>query len=350
MSRLQLVLGLGLGMLTLTGCEPITPSDVPDAGGNSGGTSQDGSRTGGSDGAAGVDGLRPYVAPGLGGPQTIVAAADAYLPLAVDAAIRASVLANGGATLVTVGTVTQTAPQQFRYSPTPDDRLRLELSDGRRFAFFFDAIDGNLNSDGQSFMSRAHELTVRIVIEGDLDVNFESSLRAVPGRFFDYERRFTARGQFSYDSQTCDADLQAEGTHYFENDQTGFEGRDDLRYQGTITGPNATIQVDERWQFHNVGAESDRRGFVVASSVVRTASNAWTTASGDKYALQEATIRSAFSDGIPQDPGFWSAGGRLLLNGAEYGRLELSPETHFIRAVLVLPEGRIEVQNWPTGQ
>lgn len=291
--------------------------------------------------------LRPYIAPGLGSPHALVASANMYLPLAVDAVIRAGVLANGGTALVTVGTLTQVTPQQFTYATTPNDRLRLELLDGRSAEFYFDSVVGDFTGDGQTFLSGAHELGVRIVIENVQDVEYTSSLQNMPGRFYDYQRRFSARGRFVYDALAYDGDVQAEGTHYFENDQTGFEESDDLRYQGTIMGQHSTIQVDETWQFRNVGAEIDGE-YSVSSSVARRVDNAWSTVRGEEYRCAGALIQSAFRDGIPQDPDFWQATGRLLRDGAEYGYLELTGDNDFIRAVLVLPEGRMEVQSWPT--
>lgn len=267
----------------------------------------------------------------------VVQNASFYLELGVNAAIRASVLANGGTQLVTTGTLTQTAPNtlDFTYAPEPADRLRVVLTDGRAAEFFITTLTGNFSNDGRTFLNNPHEARLRVRDGEQMDLEFFS--QQAQGN-----RQAAAKGSFVHNGTRYTADLQAAGNYYFETDTTGSHFETRSLYTGTVAADGFVMQVNETWEYVSVYAS----GAAEASSLRRTLNNTWTTAAG-RYRWNDAVVKAVFRDGKPNNLDTeWFVGGQLLKDDAPRGRLERGGDAINVKVELVLPNERVELQAW----
>ncbi|MCH8806099.1 MAG: hypothetical protein IH986_08425 [Planctomycetes bacterium] len=282
------------------------------------------------------------LAVGFAAPLTVRNGTATYIALAVDAVIGASNL-NGGTALVLTGTLRQRSAgvMQFDYTPAPEDRLRIDWVDSPDVDLFVTDIIGDFSSDSTTFLRNNHNLVVRVVIDGSLDVEFSSNLRRQSPTSFTSDRRITAVGVFEYNGRILNADLQSDGTSFFEVDQTGSEFRSATGYSGSITGDGLNIGVNENWQYTLVVAAGSS-----ASTSTRNVNNDW-TADGVTYRYIDGLIQNAFRDGRPNELGtVWQVSGELLRDGQPFGRLELGEDMINLKAELVVPNQRIELQTW----
>src|SRR5437870_6918273 len=107
-----------------------------------------------------------------GAPDTVYQAGVASAQLGINSALLAS-QSQGGASLVTTGTVTFTA-SSASYDAAPADHLVVKLPDGKQVGYTFTRLQGDFSSDAENLLGRDHAVSFRAVQEGTGDMQFES--------------------------------------------------------------------------------------------------------------------------------------------------------------------------------
>lgn len=252
----------------------------------------------------------------------------------VEAAWQASIL-NGGSTLITTGTLTQTGQNSFSYSASPADRLVVLLSNGERYELQFQQFSGDFNGDAQNFLSSNHNLsftltgpTANITVASQRNgINVQANLD----------------GTLTLDGVEYTADLNMTGTNRFEVDNTGSEYNVDNAYTGTLTSATMSLTINETWVYNNVVAT----GAGNAENGIRTFNNSWTR-NGNNFRFQNGRLQIAFRDGRPSDysGGYWMAQGELLANGTQIGQMEFGQDGSYLKTWVTANGQRTEMQSW----
>lgn len=287
------------------------------------------------------------LASGYAAPAAVVDGAISHVSLAVEAVFLASRL-TGGQQLVTTGTLTQLEPNstRFSYSDAPNDRLRAELIGEPPIEFIITLMEGDFSGEADDFLGGPHDLSVRVIITDQVDVEYTSRQWRDSPLVNRGPRQQTARGSFVWQGTRYEADVRSDGTYSFEIDNTGFEFRTQSLYAGTITTDGYLMNVDESWDYISVSAVMESGGQRISSSSTRTLNNTWTV-NGVEYRYDNAVIQTALRNGRPIElDTTWLGEGELLRNGEAYGRLELGIQLSFVKVWLVLPDRRIELQSW----
>lgn len=239
--------------------------------------------------------------------------------LAVEAVLMASRL-TGGYQLVTYGTLTQFAPdyQSFQYSPTPQDRLKVILHQGKTLEFVIKDFRGNLSLGASQFLSQNHALDFEGREEGVYDIHV-TSLQ------WEGQRQGQIKGKTLFENVTYQFDLAVLGSYFFEVDSTGSEYKSDFTLKGAVHSPRMQVNVDESRFFRMITTRGTRTESV--SNASNTTNNTATTSDGHNYQFQNAIIRKAFRDGKPNEPEYWLGQGVLLKDGQALGQIQLGYET-----------------------
>lgn len=243
---------------------------------------------------------------------------------------------NGAMALVTTGTLTQYAPRldAFSYSAGPQDRLIIKYLNGQTIAYQIINILGNLNSGAENFFLGDHDLHMRAIQEGALDVEIFS-------RQFNHQRSGRIVGQSLYENVSYHLDLSVVGTTSFDNDSTGSEYSTNDTVQGQITAPELAITLHETRTYHSITARK-----ITSSSATRN-QNSMMSWQGQTYQFINALTKKAFRDGRPNEADFWKSTGTLLKNGQPWGQLQLEYEPQRAVFALNLDSGeKIRLESW----
>lgn len=292
-------------------------------------------------------------------PASLVAEAATWTQLAAEAVFIAS-RAAGGQRVVTSGTLTQVAPGrlEFQHSPAPADRLHVAMKDGTTADYHVTAFQGDLSTDGATFLNGAHDFAVRVVVPGKLDLALTSRRARSSPIAFDGTADSSARGTMAFGTNMGRVEVRATGTYYFETGFGGVESRSDLRTLGTIEVEGASLRLDERWQANLISTTKRRvtgTGEVqqFASSYVRTVNSTW-TAGKLEGALRNGVVRTAFADGRPSssDDRFWKASGDVVVDGKVVGSLSIVAGIQQVRLVVTTTPEPVTLQTWtlPAGK
>ena len=267
--------------------------------------------------------------------QTSIELSQYHATVGTGAALLASML-NGATTLVTTGTLTQYAPtlEAFSYSVGPQDRLVVKLLNGQTLAYQFKTMLGNLNGGAENFFSGDHNLEMRAIKEGELDVEIFS-------RQWQGQRSGKIIGQSTHENVSYHLDLSVSGTTHFDNDSTGSEFETDDSIQGQITAPELSIDLREARTYRSITARK-----ITSSSATRN-QNSIIHWKGQTYQFINALTKKAFRDGRPNEADFWKSTGILLRNGQHWGQLELEYEPQRAVFALNLQTGeKIRLESW----
>ena len=233
----------------------------------------------------------------------------------IDAALEATRLNGGTGTLT--GTLTETAPEVFTYTATPNDRLRLQLLDGRIVEITFVAApQGDFAGDGLRFLRSPHVIDARVTSNaaaGSLDVSVASS----PG-----ETAGTQVGRFagSFADGAGQGWTTAVDYESFRRTEVGIDYNElesILYMKGTLQSASRGIAIDleryNRYKLINTVEQVDER---------MDHSIAW---GGDSYRLAGRVTMSR-RDSKPVDRDQWVIAGTLTRNGATIGQYEASED------------------------
>ena len=254
--------------------------------------------------------------------------------LSVEAAWQASML-NGGTTLITTGTLTQTGQNSFSYSATPTDRLVVQLSNGENYEIQFQQFTGDFSGDAQNYLSSNHNLSFSLTgPTADITVSSQRSGINVQANL---------DGTLILEGIDYTADLNMTGTNRFDIDNTGFEYNVDNAYTGTLTSATISLTINETWVYNNVSATGSGN----AENGIRTFNNSWTR-NGNEFRFQNGRLQIAFRDGRPSDysNGYWMAQGELLANGEQIGQMEFGQDGNYLKTWVTANGQRTEMQSW----
>lgn len=296
---------------------------------------------------------RQQIAVAYGAPAAVVAQATTWTQLGAEAVFLASRLA-GGQRLVTTGTLTQLAAGtlQFDYAPTPTDQLRVVMKDGRSGEYHVSRFEGDLTGDAQGLLIGAHDVALRVVVAGELDLSLTS--KRVRNGPVSYECAVDTgvRGTFIYERRLTEVEVRATGTAYFESGFGGTESRTDLVTVGTIRVGAMELRLDERWTANMITGVRERASGIGrepddASSYVRAVNTTWTLGA-QSGAIRAGTVRTSFKNGRPAtgDDSFWKASGAVVLDERIVGELKIVPALNELRLVATTEPEPVRLETW----
>lgn len=223
--------------------------------------------------------------------------------LAFESVLHASQVA-GSTGYVFNGTVTQTGPSSWSYSPTPADRLILQFQNGNTVEVVFTALDGDLSGDHAKFLRNPHSLHFRLsrTVSGVTEFLTFTSQRD-GSRFTD-----ALQGEVVVDDIRWTVDLRSSGTYRNVVDvEIDYESEEAVT--GTVQGGGMTADVDEYWRYRYLLVDN------AVENNDRQSATSWTF-DGSTYRAQDVRIRRSFTNGVPAESEYWIATGTVLKDGA----------------------------------
>jgi hypothetical protein len=252
--------------------------------------------------------------------------------------VAAATALNGGKLALT-GTLTSADGQPSKYDAAPADRLIWKPAGPKAREYFITTLKGDLGDGAKKFFGNPHTLKYRVVIEGEMDLEVDAT-RAADGFFKQrYEQRI--KGWMLYGGQKYKIDLTRQGTWYFENDNTGFEARDDHTITGTVVGPAVELTVAETSRYVAVNAERTTVSFDVyqhANKIV---------AGGKTYQWDKVLLKKNFKNGVPSNTNNdWVCEGRVLVDGQPFATYAKGVADGKVVYRINGPGGALELGRW----
>jgi hypothetical protein len=271
----------------------------------------------------------------FGGAQDFVDMGENALEYMVQAVWEASVQ-NGGAWTF-VGTLTQTAPgsDQFTYSPTPNDRLVLQLSGSAAIEFTINAIDGYVDGGWSDFL-HSHEVDFGVRITDAVDLAVFS--RTLPQKDGAWNWNRTYSGTITGNGDTVQLNLTDTGNESYETGYSFANGTVNQETTGSLTATGISVTVNQAFSsslIHNSNAATEVRNFLLTTRNSATLDGHTYTYTGAE-AGSPAGVRwetfTQFVNGQPDDnaynvvhePEYWAREGGLLRDGEVFGLLEFT--------------------------
>ena len=244
--------------------------------------------------------------------------------ISLEAVVAASVQANGGETLVTTGTL-DISGQAVAYSASPTDRLVIKWAQGPDSEIWVSQLNGNFEASSVAgFLGDDHVLGIRYV-QGQNDFEVLSEKVGT-------QRQARLTGSIQSGEQVFNVQLNESGTTRSVVDITTAEYESDSVMTGTITGPGFELESQESFRYKSVVGD---RGVV---NQTRTGNSAWTY-NGNSYQAADVLVRTAETDGWPDDADYWQASGTLVENGIVIGEVGFEEDPLSIDVVLQMSNG-----------
>lgn len=275
---------------------------------------------------------------GLAIPDAAYDAGVGSLTLGSEAVFLASQLAAGGQELVTTGTLTQQGQtEQFEYSASPNDRLRIAWSDGAPTDFVVTAFDGDFTGSASGFVNNDHIVEMQVSRENLVDIQLSSQRQ-------NGQSSATLGGTLTEAGVTYTLNLQLGGTYSSQVEITSAEHESSEQFVGTISGSDGfEASVNETHffkllQFENLVTNRDR-----------TSNNTWTV-DGAAYALDGVRIRYETKNGWANPSDYWIVEGAVLEEGAVIGQVAYEVNELLIELFIEVDGERIELETFQREQ
>ncbi len=254
--------------------------------------------------------------------------------------------------ITNTGTLTLVAGGQWIYQPAPADKLVIKAGPLVQ-EFVVLGAQGNMNAaDAETWIGSNHTLKYRHKMKDVFDVEVSDTSRN--GRF-----AFTLKGTAYYNKKPFQADLKAEGSYFFQRDLAGYDNKAEYKLQGTLTGKDAKVLVDEEHKFRLLAAQSPSRrpgvtrttggGSRVVSYSDDIIRNKLTLGS-DQYVWKARFVTDFINGKVPPtQPTAWRCGGTITRNGKKWGQYKMDATGRRVHGkvvgnvrmfVLVTPEGK----------
>jgi len=242
------------------------------------------------------------------------------ISLAVDAVWEASGITG---VVTTTGTLTQNPsnPDEWTYSPTPNDKLVLNFADGVSVVFTFYSITGYTGGTAEDFKYN-HQMDFNTFVQNQINMRVNSNTYPQSGKTY-WQRTIT--GSALFDMQMINLNITHSGNIQFEIGN-GFAF---YTYTESATGSSSfgtsSINISESyWRF--IGNNSNLSTFVINTEIINNSSGNF---NGINYQYQNAKVFWAAASAIyggyynkVVDANEWVAQGNMLKNGQQYGTVQ----------------------------
>lgn len=277
-------------------------------------------------------------------PDTILTLAQQATVSCLQAVSFASREGGGGKSIVTTGTIQQSKTDKsvFTYSASPDDRLRIELADGKVVEFTIRALEGDTSGDIDAFLRGGHRLRYEVVSDADGTLAFSSRRE---NKMNHGASEASLSGTVKRKNVEYKVSLELKGAHYSESDQSGVESSDEIAMKGTAESKGFTMKISETRKVTAVSAKG-----TLAQVLTKSQESGWTL-DGSEYALA-GTIVKMFKENRPSTSEQWKAEGTLTCDGKKIGRYRLHDNQQDftqgakIKIFLDLPDEKIELESF----
>jgi hypothetical protein len=242
------------------------------------------------------------------------------ISLAVDAVWEASGITG---VVTTTGTLTQNPnnPDQWTYSPTPNDKLVINFANGVSVVFTFYSINGYTGGTAEDF-KWSHQMDFNTFVQNQINMRVYSNTYPQDGKIY-WQRNIA--GSALFDLQMINLNITHTGNIQYEIGN-GF-----AFYTYTESGSgsssfgNSSINVNESyWRF--IGNNSNLGTFVINTEIINNSSGNF---NGINYQYQNAKVFWAAASAIyggyydkVVDAHQWVAQGSMFKNGQNYGTVQ----------------------------
>lgn len=242
------------------------------------------------------------------------------ISLAVDAVWEASGITG---VITTTGTLTQNPnnPDEWTYSPTPNDKLILNFASGVSVVFTFYSINGYTGGTAEDF-KWSHQMDFNTFIQNQMNMRVSSNTYPQSGKIY-WQRTITGSARF--DAQMITLNINHTGNIQYDIGN----GYAFYTYTESATGSSSSgassINVNESyWRW--IGNNSNLSTFVINTEITNNSSGNF---NGVNYKYQNARVFWAAASVLYAgyydkviDAHQWVAEGSMLKNNQHYGSLQ----------------------------
>ncbi len=270
---------------------------------------------------------------GYNTPQYMKSTGEEALALGAEAVWQASLI-NGGQTLITTGTLTQTAvnSDNFTYSASPNDKLVVKFSNGTTVDFLISKMDGDFNSNSENFLQQPHEFQITMQISDGTDIEIYSYQN-------NGQKLGTLKGSVVYKNKTWQVDIDLQGTYSFDvGSGSSYENEEQI--SGTLSSTDFSMTMNEYYHYQSIYVDN----FV--ENVERRSNSTWVQ-NNTTYALKDVVIRKAFFNSKPSElDSYWIVQGSLLENNVQIGQIISGTETGYLKIWMQLADENVLLEQY----
>ncbi|MCA9837141.1 MAG: PKD domain-containing protein [Trueperaceae bacterium] len=238
-------------------------------------------------------------------------------------AVRFASIQSGGNSLVSTGTIRQSASGSFTYSNDRSDALELQFSDGSSLLYRFSSLVFDTNQpNGERALRKDHNLAFRL--ETSEGSSVEISLIQQDGAY-----QKTVKGIIFNEGTAFTVNTLTQGSVLSDINPPGvnFETRESI--SGSISAAGFSLELNESFSYHLVIFND------AIEDVKHQFNNRWTVA-GKTFSLQNGIIRRIFKNAKPVELDNWTIAGEVTANGVGVGGLGLEQSAVSLDTVLTI--------------
>lgn len=233
---------------------------------------------------------------------------------------------SGVTTLVSTGTISQSANGSFSYVSDRTDALELKFSDSSSLTYRFQNLNFDLSQpDGQRALRKDHNLSFRL--ETSEGTKVDISLIQQRGVY-----QKTIKGILVKDGLAFTVNTLTQGNVISDINPPGVDFEVKESISGSITATGFSLELNETFAYHLVIFDN------AIEDVKHQFNNRWTL-EGKSFSLPNGLIRRIFKNAKPVELDNWTISGDVLLNGSErVGGLNLEQTVSSLDTVLTIED------------
>ncbi len=270
---------------------------------------------------------------GYNAPQYMKSTGEEALALGAEAVWQASLI-NGGQTLITTGTLTQTAvnSDNFTYSASPNDKLVVKFANGTTVSFLVTKMDGDFSSNSENFIQQPHEFQITMQISDGTDIEIYSYQN-------NGQKLGSLKGAVVYENKTWQVDIDLQGSYSFDvGSGSSYENEEQI--SGTLSSTDFSMTMNEYYHYQSIYVDN----FV--ENVERRSNSTWVQ-NNTTYALKDVVIRKAFFNSKPSElDSYWIVQGSLLENNVQIGQIIAGTETGYLKIWMQLADENVLLEQY----
>lgn len=252
------------------------------------------------------------------------------ISLAVDAVWEASGITG---VVTTTGTLTQNPnnPDEWTYSPTPNDKLVLNFATGVSVVFTFYSITGYTGGTAEDF-KWSHQMDFNTFVQNQMNMRVNSNTYPQGGKIY-WQRTIT--GSAVFDSQTMNLNITHNGNIEYDIGSGYAFYKYTEQASGTSSTGTFSVNISESYWRHIGFNSNPPNNYIITNTEITN--NSTGNFGGTTYKYQNGYVfwvtkidKDIGPNGFVFDSHQWVAQGTMLKNGQHYGTVQFDgPVTNY---------------------